>query len=75
MPKSSEPAPKTPKFGCQVVSTRKPRPNLEIAGLGPVRPPGSRSQDQRPRASSAAQRADAEEQAVADPVELLAALA
>ncbi len=36
VPKSSEPAPKTPKFGCQVVWTRNPSPNFEIAGPGAV---------------------------------------
>ena len=35
VPKSSEPAPNSSKFGCQVVSVRKPSPNLEIAGLAP----------------------------------------
>ena len=35
VPKSSEPAPKLPKFGCQVVSVRKPSPYFEIAGLAP----------------------------------------
>ena len=35
VPKSSEPAPKTPKFGCQVVLERKPSPNFEIAGAAP----------------------------------------
>ena len=35
VPKSSTPAPKTPKFGCQVVWTTKPSPNFEIARLAP----------------------------------------